>query len=94
MRSGGVFGKRKVVVRALGDFSVSMDSTRSRRYLVRRTKLIMCIIELVYRLVVAIREDCWFAFVGIHIRMTRLGRFPGLKHVRHVFWHSFELVSL
>ncbi len=92
--SSGLVGKGEIVVRALGNFSMSMNRAGSRGDLVGRTNLIMGIVELVYRLVVAVCEDCCFGLVRVHVRMARLGGVTGLKHMRNVFWNSFEMFFL
>ena len=73
---------------------MTMDGARSSRNLVRCSKLVMRIVEFMYRLVMAIGEDSWSRFMGVHVQVVRLGRVLWLKHVLDVLWYRFEVVLL
>jgi hypothetical protein len=72
MRLGRPVCQWQIVDRALGDLPVSMDGIGPRGDFIGSPQMIVCIVELVNRLMVAIRKDCCFAFVRVVIRGARL----------------------
>jgi len=56
--------------------------------------VVMCIVDFVYRLMVAVCEDSGFAFMRIHATETRFLRFSGLELLCEVLKHRVEVVFL
>jgi hypothetical protein len=93
MRARGFVCQGQIVDRALGEFTMSTERMRVefRGNAIRRSKLIMSIVEFVYRLVVAVIEDRRFAVVRIVVHVARLVSILSLKEGWQLLGHHFEM---
>ena len=86
-------GERQTVCRTLSDLSVSVNSIRSPRNLIRRT-LIVNVIKLVDWLVVSVLEYCSFRVMGIVVDVMELGRSLWLYKLVHVLHDRIQVLFL
>lgn len=87
--NAGAIRERETVRRPLSNITMTVLGTRSRRHPVWSTAVVVCIVEFVDGLVMAICEDGRLAVVGIHIGSSMFDQvFLAVQQLIEVLWHS------